>query len=173
MREEEEDNRRVVPSSELDFQSMITTPVWSRSSVISPELKNSLASIKIVRHYKKGDTRINPETQQLEIINQDITIEEELNEWGKLGYLTQDLRLANLDKSELNYSIENMDLAFAFLQFGCPKSFITCVDETAHLLELSHSKNGWFRQGLNTMRTESKQEVFNKDEKGNFFGIKK
>jgi hypothetical protein len=168
-----DEESRVVPSSDLDFQSMITTPVWSKSSAISSEMKEALASIKIVRHYKKGDSRVNQMTGEVEICNQDITIETELNEWGKLGYLTQDLRLSNLDKNEVNHCIENLDLGFSLLQFGCPKSFLICVDEVAHILELSHSKNGWFRQGLNTLRTESRQDITQKDEKGNFFGIKK
>ena len=166
------EEERIVPSSDLDFQSMITNPVWGKNSAIG-NLKNNLGKIVIRREYKKGDVRLNPDTQQLERVNEDITIDEEFSEWNKSQYHTQDFRLSNLDKNQVDWCIENQDLAFALLQFGCPKSFMVCTDENANVLEFNHSKGGWFRQGLNTMRTETRQEVRNIDEKGNFFGIKK
>lgn len=173
MRENEEENFRVVPSSELDFQSIITSPVWGKTNATSKELREHLLIKTVKKSYKKGDYRINPETGVIELVNKDFEIEEPLNAWGNLGYLTQDLRLGNLDKNELAYARDTLDLAYAFLEAGMTRAFMWCLGEVANITETSHSKGGWFRQGLNTMRTESKQEVYQKDEKASFWGTKR
>jgi recombinational DNA repair protein RecT len=169
---EQEDDRQV-PSSDLDYQSSITTPVWGAGRVITKELKDKLSTRANFKEYKKGQIRINPTTGNIEKFNEDVIIEEPFNIWGQLGYLTQDLRLGNIDANELNYVRDELDLAYAFLEAGMHKPFIWVLSEVASVTESSHSKNGWFRDGLNTMRTETKQEVRNLDEKTNIFGVKK
>jgi len=170
---DEEENQRSVPVSDLDFQSQITSPVWGKRAPITKELHKELCTLKIVKHYKKGDVRVNPETQQAEIVNADVSIEEEFDEWGKLGYLTQDFRLSNLNPSEKSHCVENQDLALAFLQFGCPKSFLTCTGENANLMEISQSQGGWLRHNMNTLRTENKSDITQKEDKGGFFNLKR
>ena len=173
MNNPEEDNQRVVPSSDLDFQSLITTPVWGKSSGTSRELRETLLTQKIIKKYKKGDYRINPENGNIEIVNQDFEIEEPLNAWGNLGYLTQDLRLGNLNQSELEYIRETLDLAYAFLDAGMTKPFMWCIGEVAGITETSHAKGGWFRTSINTLRTENRTDITNRDDKVNFWGVKK
>lgn len=172
MNNEQEEDRQV-PSSDLDYQSSITTPVWGKGIVITKELKDKLSTRATFKEYKKGQIRINPDTGMIEKFNEDVIIEEPFNVWGQLGYLTQDLRLGNCDANELNFVRDELDLAYAFLEAGMHKPFIWVLSEVAGVTESSHMKNGWFRDGLNTMRTESKQEVLNKDEKTNIFGVKK
>ena len=169
----EQEDERQVPSSDLDYQASITVPVWGKSPAITTELKDKLSTRATFKEYKKGQIRFNPESQQIERFTEDCIVEEKFNIWGQLGYLTQDLRLGNVDDNELNFIREDLDLAYAFLEAGMHKPFIWVLSEVAGVTETSHSKRGWFRDGMNTMRTETKQEVRNLDEKTNIFGVKK
>lgn len=168
----EEEEMRVVPQSELDFQSTITIPVWGKQKVITKELKDKLTTESKTTEYKKGDVIFDADGNPQQFAT-DAKITESKNEWSMLGYLTQDYRLGYLSEAEKVHAYETLDLAFANLHYGCPKAFTMLIAEVAHLIEISHSKDGAFRKGLNTMRTETKQEQINRDEKTSFWGGKK
>jgi hypothetical protein len=170
---QEEENVNRTPSSDLDFQSLITSPVWGKSSATSKELRANLLTKKVLRAYKKGDYRINPENGSIELVNMDFEVWEDLNAWGNLGYLTQDLRLGNLNDHELDYIRETLDLAYAFLDAGMTKPFMWCLGEVAGITETSHAKGGWFRSSINTLRTENRTDILNRDDKVNFWGVRK
>lgn len=173
MNEEEEDKQRIVPQSDLDFQQLITDPVWGQNSVLTPELKNKLGVNSIVKHYKTGDIRVNPETGNPEQIMKDCSIVEPINLWGQLGFLTRDLRLGNLDKNELDYVRDDIDLAYAMMEAGMVKGFTWLAGEVGCVSETSHMKNGWFRNNLNTFRTEKREEIYTQPEKKDWLGRKK
>ncbi len=109
---EDELPRREVPQSNIDLNLMTTNPEWGRPSV-NKTLQKKLSEIKI-EFDEKGNPTINKERL-----------------WGLLNYYTRDLRLSNLDKTQLYYVQYYLDLGGDFLQSDMVKAFIICLTRAA------------------------------------------
>jgi len=150
--ENQKKDRQRIPINELDFNMLTTNSVWGKSE-IPVELRNLLSEYRTVT-----------------VDGQDKFIE--ISSWGLLGFLTRDLRLANLSKEEMVYCQYMLDLANDFLELGCKKAFLTAIERVASVTELSQSKNGFLRELMNTLKTESKQELTENKPKS-LFGLGK
>lgn len=135
--QEQSENKRVLPRSEADFNMLMTDTVWG-SPYINKELKD-----KISRYYMG----VNSKTGQPEVKKE--------NMWGMLNFYTRDMRLANLDASELHYCRYYLDLAGDFLQVDMIEPFLITLSRVASVLETSQSKKGFLRKRMNTITSES------------------
>lgn len=155
--------RRIMPQSELDLNMMITDTVWG-SNFITPELHASLIQEYAV-YDEKG--KIITTSDGKPMLNKQSL-------WGMMGYYTRDLRLANLDpkNNEIFYAQYYLDLGGDCLKEGYIQAFLVCMSRVATLLEVSQSKNGFLRKQLNTLRTETTQEILDPQKKS-LFGTKK
>lgn len=134
--QEQERSTRVLPRNEVDFNLLMTDTVWG-SSFINKDLKDKLAKYYGVKK-KDGGVEVKKE-----------------NMWGLLNFYTRDMRLANLDSSELNYCRYYLDLAGDFLQVDMIEPFLIALSRVASVLETSQSKKGFLRKRMNTITSES------------------
>jgi len=145
-------NERMVPVSDLDFQLMTTEPGWGKEDI--PEHLKARA-VKVTNWVDKKGT----------VIRQDI-----LNQWAIGGMSTRDVRLGNLNiwngefQVTLFYHDWGMDALRAFMEDDdsgyVPGAPWVANSRVESVVELSHSKNGFFRRLMNTFFTETKhQEV--------------
>lgn len=162
--------------NELDYLQSTTDTVWGRAEIV-PELKKKLG--ESIGRWKplvddKGNIVIDPKTKEPKLV-----LSAELDDlWSLLGFYTRDLRLGNLDpkKGEVEYCQYYLDLAHDYLQFsqenkghGMVLPFLICLSRVATVLELSQSKNGFFRRRNNTITSEHIEGNF-EPEKKNLFG---
>ncbi|MCP4648884.1 MAG: hypothetical protein GY853_02215 [PVC group bacterium] len=135
---EEDDQQRITPVNDLDFNFMITEPVWGKQ--VTSELDNKLISLMKKETFvnEKGETVIPAEKL-----------------WGLLSYYTRDMRLGNLNKEEIVYCAYWLDYAGDCLNQNYVKAFKTALQKVITRLELSQSRNGFFRKRSNTITNES------------------
>jgi hypothetical protein len=133
---EQQDNKRVLPRSEVDFNMLMTDTVWG-SQYINKDLRE-----KISRYYVTKDKE-----------GKDVIKKE--NMWGLLNFYTRDMRLANLDNAELHYCRYYLDLGGDFLQVDMIEPFLICLSRVASVLETSQSKKGFLRKRMNTITSEA------------------
>jgi len=138
--------RRVLPQSDLDFSLMTTDSVWGKAEV-PPELRTKLGRYFMSKN-KDG-------TQLKDDEGNPVATFESL--WGLLGFYTRDVRLANLSSwnGEVEYCQYFLDLAGDFLQEDQIEPFLICLKRVATILELSQSKGGFLRRRMNTFTQES------------------
>lgn len=138
--------RRVMPKSELDLTLMTTDSVWGKSEV-PPQLQNALKRFEKVLD-KEGELIHDKEGNP--IVTED-------NLWSLLGFYTRDIRLANLSMwdGEFQYCQYFLDLAGDLLSEKLLEPFIICLRRVATILELSQSKGGFLRRRMNTFTSES------------------
>lgn len=143
MKEEDnqEQNKRVLPRSEVDFNMLMTDTVWG-SQYINKDLRE-----KISRYYVSKDKD-----------GKDVLKKE--NMWGLLNFYTRDMRLANLDNKELFYCRYYLDLGGDFLQVDMIEPFLICLSRVASVLETSQSKKGFLRKRMNTITSEQYSSDF-------------
>ncbi len=133
----QEENTRILPLNELDFNLMTTDSVWGKAEV-PEELK-----ARLEKYFKKlhpdGETEVTSESL-----------------WGLLGFYTRDMRLANLNPlmGEVAYCQYFLDLANDLLQAGMIEPFLISLSRVATMLELSQSKSGFLRRKMNTFTQE-------------------
>lgn len=149
----DEKRSRITPRSELDLNLLITDTVWG-SEYISPALK---AKVQKYFGYKGPSGK------------QEITSE---NLWELLGFYTRDMRLGNLSvlRGEVAYCQYYLDLANDLLQAGYVEPFLIALSRVATVLELSQSKGGFLRRGMNTLRTETLTGDIGEPKKKTFMG---
>lgn len=146
----DEEYRRTTPQNELDLALMTTDAVWGKPEV-SPELRAVLN-----KHYKtKDDSGKEGYTVQ--------------SLWGLLGFYTRDMRLGNLNITQMEYCNHYINLAGDCLQENLVRPFIISLSRAASVLELSQSKGGFLRKRLSTLTSESFHEE-REPTKRNFFG---
>lgn len=152
--EPREKEGRVMPQNELDYNLMTTDSVWGKDDV-PEQLKEKLKKYYVSRGEDGGET----------VTHEDL--------WGQLGYMTRDLRLANLNQffNEITYCEEHLNLAGEMLSNDMVEPFLILMQRVASKLELSQSKGGFLRRKMNTFT----QERINKEEvpKKNLFGMSK
>ena len=114
--------------------------------------------------YKDVNTTINPETGYIVSIVKDKVLSRE-GYWEILGYYTRDLRLGNLAdgsnpfrQDEVAFCEYHLNLAGDELNFyhkelphGFHKAFFAHIRRVASKIEISHSKNGWYRKQSGTI----------------------
>ena len=153
MVEQTQQQRRVMPQSELDFHLMTTDSVWGKAEV-SPELRTVLNKYFLSKN-KEGENVVTKQSL-----------------WGLLGFYTRDMRLANLSTKdgEMEFCQYYLDLSNDFLQAGNIEPFLISLSRVATRLELSQSKSGFLRKQMNTMTMQNLQgEV--EPQKKSLFGL--
>ena len=160
---EQQQQQRIMPSSELDLQMLTIDSVWGKPEV-SMELKNMLMRLQ---PYKDENGLPMKDKDGKPVFLQDSL-------WGMLGYFTRDMRLANLSSwdNELQTCRFYIDLANDMLLCGMLKPFLICLSRAACILETSQSKGGFLRRLFNTFRKEEYTQQLEPPKKG-FFGGKK
>jgi len=142
--------RRTTPQNELDLALLTTDSVWGKREV-SPELQNALS-----KYYKvKADDGTEGFTKE--------------SLWGLLSFYTRDMRLSNLNQTQLEYCTHYINLAGDCLQENLIRPFIIALSRSATVLELSQSKGGFLRKRLTTLTSESSHTEL-EPPKRNFFG---
>jgi len=117
---------RTIPRNELDLNMLTTESVWGKGEV-SSDLKNRLT--QLVSDGEEVTTR---------------------HLWGLLSFYTRDMRLANLDRREMEYCKYYLDYAGDLLNETAVESFIIAISRAASVLELSQSKKGFLRKRFGT-----------------------
>jgi hypothetical protein len=138
---EQVEENRSVPQSDLDLNLLITDSVWGKKEV-PREIKDRLN-----RFYNTVDEKG----------EKVVTIS---SLWGTLGFYTRDMRLGNL--AEWNGELEKcrymIDLASNCLSKNYPGAFLVSLSVAATILETSQSKGGFLRRINNTLRQEHVQQ---------------
>ena len=95
------------------------------------------------------------------------------NQWKKLqiGY-RRDLRLANINNSQIRECTHYLNLGTDFLEEDFYKVGIIAYTRLASILELSQSKGGWFRKQWNKITQETIHGELEPPKKS-FFGSRK
>jgi len=147
--------QRILPTSELDLNMMLTNPVWGR-----PEVSNALRQQLMKQH-----TQVLPDGK---------LIVSESSLWDLLDFYKRDLRLANLSEwnNELQTCRYMLDLANDYLNERMGDPFIIALSRAISILETSQSKNGFLRKQMNTLTQRHETRSLEPPKKG-FFGVSK
>lgn len=152
--------RRYVPGTDAEFNAQVTQPQWSNAQQ-SPGLDAKLTKkFYLVDH---DGNRIQRDGQDVAVDDHLLTIYE---------LFTQDIRLGNLDPAELEFCRLHIDLAHDLLSSGYNRGASVVMERAISVIETSHSKKGWFRRLLGTLRNENYSEV-HEPTKGFFTGKRK
>lgn len=134
--------QRTTPFSELDLTFLTTEPEWGKNA--AGDLYKATAKAVREAHYQdlNGEKVLVIDKQPL---------------WGLLQYYTRDLRLGNLSAfpgGELAYCQTWLDIAGDLLKCEHPESFLAALSRVITVVELSQSKNGFFRRRGGTITSE-------------------
>lgn len=144
-----EENVRVVPTSDLDFQMLTTEPQWGKDDIHEDIKSRAILKTNWVNE-KTG-----------EVVRSDV-----LNQWAIGSISTRDVRLGNLDRWNGEFEVAQFHQNFAM---DCLRAFME-DDDSGHtcgapwvasnyvenIIELSHSKQGFFRKLMNSFETTSR-----------------
>ena len=136
----------------------------------SPPISQLEADYMTIRSYW-GSKLPDDLMEDFEIINEKGS---KRNIWRLMGFLTQDLRLANfrLDRQEgrIEYARCKAYLKFSMTmaRHDFRRSFGSCLSEIAPTIELSQSTNGFLRNIMRTKRIEKSQNPLEPPKKGIF-----
>lgn len=148
MDEVKKDPKRYVPGNDAEFLSNVTRPTWDNPAD-SPGL-NSNVTKRYTLYTENGepvlDAEGNPKTVSETLLN-------------IYGIFKQDWRFGNIDKNETDYIVEHIDLAHDLLQGKYQDSSLMCMERGISIVETSHSKRGWFRKLMITLRNENYHEA--------------
>lgn len=151
--EDDEGNKRITPQSDLDYNMLVTNTAWG-SDEISPQVKDSLSRQKVVTD-EAGDKYL---------VNDNL--------WGKMGYFTRDFRLSNLSKKDYEKVVWWTEMVGVVGLEDMKKSTIYCFSQIAPTLEVSQSKDGWYREIMNTLTQVQRNENL-EPKKTSLFGVGK
>jgi len=163
--------KRIVPQNDLDFNYIVTDTRWGKPDM-SAEFKEYLSDKKKVI-IPKGARYLDPKTGEEKESDGTVLAYETEYLWERLQFLSQDLRLGNLNPllGETAYCQYYVNLANDLLQEGYKHSFIIAITRVATVIELSQSNRGFLRKNLTTFR--HKQTVTqNEPPKRTIFGGK-
>lgn len=151
---------RMLPTSELDLNLMLTNTEWGRRT-LSDELRQKLNLYAVARD-EKGEP-IRNEKGELQFIESSL--------WDLLQFYNRDIRLANLSEwnGELKTCRYMLDLAGDYLQENMNQPFVICLSRAVSIMETSQSKNGFLRRQTNTLTQVHKSQSLDPPKKG-FFG---
>lgn len=143
-----EQDKKILPQTDLEFYLMTTDPVWG-STDVSTELRERLS-----QYFTHVDDDQGTQTGE-----PGATYYSKESMWGLLGSYTRDMRLANLNGREMEFCQYYLDLANDLLQAGMVKAFLVSLTRVATRLELSQSRSGFLRKRMGTFTTEQKSET--------------
>ena len=149
---QQQQQKRTLPTSELDLNLMLTDTVWGN---LPASLKDRLS-----KHYVVvGDD------------GKRYTTKEDLS--ALLGFYTRDLRLGNLSNlsGEIFFCEYHLDLANDLLKEGFVDPFLICLSRVASKLEISQSKGGFLRKRNSSFTSENVQQTLDPP-KRNLMGSK-
>jgi hypothetical protein len=119
---------RVTPQSELDYQLMVTNPVWGKEDGVNELSNKSLREGLRILSYLNRDLRLS---------NYD---------GAELDYVRNYLELAG------DIITENLnETSYALNGFIMIEPFIVCVKNVASVTETSQGKKGFLRKIINTL----------------------
>ena len=144
-----------MPASDLDLNMLLTNSSWGTSEV-SEELKSTLNKYYMTLD-DEGKEKISASSL-----------------WGLLSFYNRDIRLGNLSEKtgELFACRHYLQLAGDLLFAGYIEPFMISLSRAVTILETSQSKNGFLRQGMNTLTQRHISEEISPPKK-EFFGGKK
>jgi len=156
MNDDQEQQQRFTPVSDLDFNFLTTNPSWGVE--VSDELDE-----KLVRKLKR-----------LQFLNEEGEVVIPLEKLkAQLSFYNRDFRLGNLNNLEVEYCATYTDIAGDCLAFKFPKSFGIALQRVATRLELSQSKGGFLRRRSNTITSENYNQSLEPQKRGMFGGKQK
>jgi hypothetical protein len=155
---------RSIPQNELDFQMRTVETVWGSKSVSEP-LKNVVE--KKIYYYDKEGKALRDSNGNIYYDIRDL--------FASLDIFNQDFRLGNLSvwNNELDVCVYHAELAHDLMHELFPEPSAVCLSRIASRTELSHSKNGFFRQIMNTFIKKEHLTQEEQPAKKNFFGVGK
>lgn len=148
--DEDSDQMRSPPISDLDFQAQTINPQWGQKENVSQEFRDN-----VIRYKIKNNEQGVPEIKQESV-------------WGDLGFFTRDFRFGNLDKRQVSFCEYHTNLAYDIKHTGYNEAFIVCLVRTTSILELSQSLKGFLRQKQNTLRHEKIEQTIEPAKRGLF-----
>ena len=129
------------PYDNLQLQFMMTEPGWGKE--IPEGLYQKLQEFK-GEPYKNSQGKTVIDAQPL---------------WDLLGFYTRDVRLGNLQQADVFYCEHYLDLASDCLRQGFIRSFLSALSRAITKLEVSQSRDGFYRKRTSTVTSEQiKQE---------------
>lgn len=147
------------PTNEIDLQAMTTMPFIS-SDYMSDRVRNLFREFSADIDENGKITKIN--------ITKDY--------WALMEIYTQDFRLGNLNKDELEYFNYHMNIASDILT-TMPENFNRCalfhIQRAVAIMESSQSKGGFLRRLFNTVIQNLSQKDESEPPRRNFFGLGK
>ena len=153
--EEENNNPRSSPMSELDLAMKNTNPEWG-SHEVNQELQK-----KLTKYYIQKDDQGNERIVEVRL-------------WDLLHIYSRDLRLGNLStfNNEVHVCEYMLDLSSDLIQANMPRAFLASVTRVATITEVSQSKGGFLRRLMNTLIQENRTQNIEPPKKTLFGGKK-
>lgn len=141
---------RYIPSSDAEYQKDVTRPSWADRAQM-PGLDNKVTTRYLLTD-AEGKPVVDPKTgKQLEIADSLLNIYE---------MFTQDIRLGNLTKDEVEFCCEHLDLAQDIMHKGYSRPSLVVLERGISVIETSHSKKGWLRELLGTITNRQYSEYY-------------
>jgi hypothetical protein len=159
----ESNEKRKTPYNELDLQFMITEPAWGKEA--TTELNKKVSQVIGEAYYMCLDcekpSNSKDKCSHCKGSNIQLVIDKEPL-WGLLSYYTRDLRLGNLStwNNEISFCHHWLSLAGDLLRAGHVKSFLSALSRVVDRIEISQSKQGFYRKRMGTVTSE---QFSNKD----------
>lgn len=164
MSESNNNERRFLPRTDLDFNLMTTDSAWGRAE-INPELYDKLKkkTLRLVQKVNEEGVplfypKLNEEGLEVPDLDKPVLTYDEIGEslWAQLGFFTRDLRLSNLSKldGELSFVNYALDLAAKFGDVGMHRPQVLVLATVASITEPAQSKGGFLRRRMNTLTQE-------------------
>jgi len=153
---EQKQQRRVMPESDLELNYHFTNPQWGDDTV-NVDLQNQLTK-DVIRQLPVGHYYTDPKTQEQKISDGSVKYMDKKNLWANLSYLTRDIRLANYGGREYTYCAYFYELAGHFLNEGFTECCAICIQMAAIHSEMSQGKGGFLRKIQNTLIKEERTQ---------------
>lgn len=151
------------PYDALDMQYLHTEPAYGKEA--PTEFYEMLQKLK-----GKAEPLYNQDgTPKLDEHGRQIFAVESSHLWDSLGYFTRDLRMGNLGNEDIIYCEHYLNIAGDLLSLGCFEAFTTALKKVISRIELSQSRDGFFRKGQNTIR-QIRESVEHEGRKKKLFG---
>jgi len=141
------ENIRNVPINAIDAQMQQVNPAWGQMHEIPQEMRNHLANYEYLKD--EDGNKVTDESGRPVVVDKNL--------WGRLSIYTRDLRMGNISKNwgEPEYVEHYVDLANDLINEGFKEPGIISLSRGITKLEISQSRNGFFRKNENTIRQET------------------
>lgn len=163
-----DDNQRT-PVNEIDFTYLTTDPSWGKEGQIPSEYLKLLNKDKEIVL-----AEVDKDTGNIKLLTDDkgtpLVYNNPSKSWYKTAMFTKDWRLGNLSSFEAFVVIYYANLSYDCLEAGLPESHTMAMERGFSIVEISHSKKGWFRKIMNTLRTENYSNELDPQKKSLFGG---